>query len=82
MSTPGHDFGAWSPKLCGLLSVIVGIIVIVAILCWPGGFSVVAQGHGSSIEAQVHREPSGPGRCSIACCRRVVETIRRRDGVS
>ena len=50
MPTPGHDFGAWSPKLFGLLSVIVGIIVIVAILCWPGGFSVVAQGHGSSIE--------------------------------
>ena len=50
MPTPDHDFGAWSPKLFGLLSVIVGIIVIVAILCWPGGFSVVAQGHGSSIE--------------------------------
>ena len=57
MPTPGHDFGAWSPKLFGLLSVIVGIIVIVAILCWPGGFSVVAKGSGSSTRIQVRREP-------------------------
>jgi hypothetical protein len=52
MPTPGHEFGAWSPKLFGLLSVIVGIIVIVAILYRPGGFSVVAKGSG-----RVRREP-------------------------
>lgn len=50
MPTPGHDFGAWSPKLFGLIAVIVGIIVLVAILYRPGGFSVVAKGSGSSIE--------------------------------
>jgi hypothetical protein len=54
MPTSGRHSAAWSPKLFAFLFVIVGIVIgvitVVAILYRPGGFSVVAQGSGSSIE--------------------------------
>jgi hypothetical protein len=54
MPTSGRVSAALSPKLFALLFIIVGIVIgvitVVAILYRPGGFSVVAQGPGSSIE--------------------------------
>jgi hypothetical protein len=54
MPTSGRHSAASSPKLFAFLFVIVGVVIgvitVVAVLYRPSGFSVVAQGAGSSIE--------------------------------